>query len=189
MAHVDRLSEKVLEMLTGQLGESLGQLLESSIRDVNKADLAESFSVWMVGLDKLVEDSTDLRELATQTGRWHHQIRVDEQAEAFARSRPLGADPLSWRITEVFQSELAKRIDTSITWVDMNLEGDPLVRLLVVPAYHLTAFWLVDDADSQVIIIDAPLHYDTLQADHQVLTQKEFLDKLRQLPHIEGRTK
>ena len=187
MAHVDSLSEEVLEALAGQLGQSLAQIAGASIRDDAIVELTETFSLWMVGLDRLVVGSDDLREFAIQTGRWHHQIRVDFRTQAYARSRPLGVDPSSWRITEVFKSELAKRIDASITWVDQNLEGDPLVRLLTIPAYHLTAFWLVEETENQVIIVDAPAYYGALETDHQVLTQKVFFDNLRELCHVEGR--
>ena len=161
----------------------------ASIDDAVKVELTETFSVWMVALDRLVHGSDDLRELGVQTGRWHHQIRVDCQTKIYARSRPLGADPSSWRITEVFQSELAQKIDASISWVDKNLEGNPLVRLLTIPAYHLTAFWLAEETKNQVIIVDVPAYYSALRTDQQVITQEVFFRKLRELSHIEGRTK
>ena len=176
-----------VDVIAGQLAESLAQVIGASIHDSVRVELAETFSVWMLGLDRLSHGSDDLATLASETGRWHHQIRIDYRTEAFARSRPTGKGDSNWRITEVFQSDLARKIDASVTWIDEKLEGDPLVRLLTIPAYHLTAFWLSAEAGNQVLIVDAPAYYSDLQSDHQVLTQQAFFDKLRSLSHIEGR--
>ena len=40
----------------------------------------------------------------------------------------------------------------------------------------------------QVVIVDAPPYFGTLPV-NQLLEAKEFLDKLRALPHIVGRIK
>src|SRR6266581_4621952 len=113
MAHADSLSEQILDVLAGQIGPCLGQVMGATLRGAKKAELTETFPVWMLGLDSLAQGSDDLGKLATQTGRWHHQIKTDGRPDAFARSQPLGADPSSWKITAVFQSELAQKIEAS----------------------------------------------------------------------------
>ena len=187
MAHVDRLPEEILEMVASQLGEFLVDLGDPSIREAEKVELAETLPVWMIPLDKLQEGAAPLRELTVDTGRWHHQVKVDGRPTVFARSRRLGQGS-GWRITGAFWSEIAARVDSSIGWVDESLDGDPLVRILAVPSYHLTAFWFVEGAEDRILVVNAPTQYATLQMEHGVLSGERFLAALREYTHIEGRT-
>jgi hypothetical protein len=116
--------------------------------------------------------------LARRTGRWHHQVKIDDRAVAFARSTEPEASGA--RLRGLFVSPLALKVDEAITWIDererrasagarasggtraagvgRGAGADPLVRLLVVLSHQVHAFWLLEEASgsSGVLIIDAP---------------------------------
>ncbi len=103
------------------------------------------------------------------------------------RATPLGANAESWSVRELFTSEIAGKIDEAIDWVDRNVKGDPLARLLIVPAFHLHAFWLVESGKSHVVIVDMPRGFSKLEY-RKLYTSREFLDALVQEQHIIGIT-
>ena len=101
---------------------------------------------------------------------------------------PLGPEASNWSVREMFESEIARKIDDAIEWVDQNVKGDPLVRLLVVPAYHLHAFWLKEGNASQVLVVHMPQGFAKLQTG-KLYGSKDFLEALAQEQHIVGITK
>lgn len=118
-----------------------------------------------------------LEQLATPANQWHHQVRYGGQAQAFARSMSPGdSDPAALAapgststpdVMALFTSPLAERIDQAIDWIDLNVPGDPLVRLLIAPAFYLHALWLTENGQDQVLVVDRPdsmewLSYQTL---------------------------
>jgi hypothetical protein len=187
MARTQELPAEVRAALARQIGPQIVNLFPPDQWKTGRAELAESFPVWMLPANALAHPNADLAELALPTGDWHHQVKLDGQARAFARSRPLGADADSWRLTEFFPASLAGAVEEAIGWVDANVPQDWLVRLLVVPAYNLTAFWFVEARASQVLVVHAP-QYDSLPKDI-LLEPAAFLDQLRKLPFIKGRSR
>ena len=189
MAHAQQFPQDFAAAFAAQLAHSLEQgILGLAIHDAGKIELTETFAVWMIGLDDLLSGPDNLSELAIETGRWHHQLNVDGDAGVFARSKAHGGNPSGRRITEVFRSQLAEKIDASVTWIDENLRGDPLVRLLTIPAYHLTAFWLVEERRDSVMIVDVPAYYSMLESGFDVLAAETFLDTVRRGSPAEGRS-
>ena len=185
MAHADALPSDVIDIVAAQIGAEAGKSLGAAVLQKKAIELTESFSVWMLGADAVMKSDTDLSQLAEQTGRWHHQIKLDGKAESFARSMPLGPDATSWTLREHFESEIAKKIDDAIEWIDQNVKGDPVVRLLIVPAYHLHAFWLKEEQTSNILIVDMPQGLTKLQYG-KLYTSKGFLEALAQEQHIIG---
>lgn len=193
MAHADAFPGYATAAVIRQVGERLSSIAPpQALFPAPGAgpELGETFSVWMLGLNAVTQtdvSNTDIHQLATETGRWHHQVRYGGQAQAFARSmndsRP-GAG--GWSVTQLFASHIAARIDEAIDWVDQNVPGDPLVRLVIIPAFHLHAFWLTEEnGESQFLVIDMPntftkLNYKTLYS------VREFLERLSQEPHAQG---
>lgn len=182
MAHAQQLPPAVLNHLAAQLNTLLPQAVEGVKLARTPINLTETFPVWMLGADAVTKSDLPLDKLARRTGRWHHQIRFAGAADAYARSMPLGADAASWDIREVYESELAARIDKAIDWIDQNVKGDPEVRLLVVPAYYTHAFWLSERNGSHVVVIDAPKQYTNLRP-QKLYTPKEFLESLAREQH------
>lgn len=184
MAHTDALPNDVLDAVAAHIGAEAGGSFGAGVLQ-KKMELMESFAVWSLGADAVTKSGVDLSQLAQQTGRWHHQINIDGKAEAFARSMSLGPDAASWSVREMFESEIAKKIDDAIEWVDQNVEGDPLVRLLVIPAYHVHAFWLKEGDASQVLVVDMPQGFTQLQSG-TLYSSAEFLEALAKEQHIVG---
>lgn len=190
MANAEKLSNDVLNVVAEQIKERLGNVSPERFfiplangAPTPSAELTESFDVWMLGVDNLdsyAQAETDLLNLAKPTGRWHHQIRFDDRGGAFALSKPLGPEASSWSVREISVSPIADDIDKAITLVDdLNLPDDRLVRMLVAPAFHLKAFWIIDKTanTSEVLVISASPSLTHLKLNEKI-SSKDFLDAL-----------
>jgi hypothetical protein len=86
--------------------------------------------------------------------------------------------------------DLASEIDGAGQWIDSNVPGDPLVRLLVLPSFFLYAFWLVFAAHDEAVIIDMPEALEIRSRgpfEYQVsYDSNTFLRELRRLKRIKG---
>ena len=198
MAHSDNVPDKALKAVASLIGEVIGDVLqqshllsatgESSL--TLAADLGETFAVYRLdpgSVSQFRETGSDLLQLAKPTGRWHHQIVVDGRGEAFARSTAARKDNSSASLRGLFVSPLAARIDNAIRWINDNAGGDPLVRLLIAPAYQIHAFWLVYEGRpaSKVFIVKAPSRFARLKRD-RLLKSSEFLKALSTKGHHTG---
>lgn len=160
MATTKQLPPEVLRTVANQIGERLGVFKEHPIsspffttgagENRPQVDLGESFEVWTLpagALDEF-EKGLDLPQIARPTGYWHHQIRSDQQARSFARSKPLGSDPESWSLRELFVSPLAEEVGRAIDWIEERVPEDVKVTYLSVPQHQVEAFWLISDPAS-----------------------------------------
>ena len=145
-------------------------------------DIEGGAGIW-VGVEAYAALGADAAPVAGEEGATE-QVGPDGQAIE-APLVPLGPDAGSWAVRELFQSEIARKIDDVIDWIDPNVKGDPLVRLLIVPAYQLHAFWLKEGEASQVVVVDMPNGFTRLQYG-KLYTSKEFLEALAQEQHIIG---
>jgi hypothetical protein len=136
--------------------------------------LDESFEVWVLvaGATKEYEaGNRKLSSLARASGVWHHQIKTDQNAAGFARSKPLGPTPDTWSLRELFWSSVAERVDEGIDWSDNNVPDEVEVRLLSVPFQQTEAFWFVTAPESPLApkwndklwILIAPTRLPTLK--------------------------
>jgi hypothetical protein len=192
MAHFKTLPDEVLTRLQTKVGVSLSRMTET-LGAVAPA-LHESVDVWTLPASAVVEPSDDLRRLAKPSGQWHLQVKSANIPIAYARSSTLGSEPSDWSVDGIFQSELARKFDQAITWIDENIpEEDIIVRLLVIPAYQTHALWLIDENNTthqKIVVIDAPDEYGfsfppDIDRPQEIST---FLDRLRSVKHIEGLT-
>lgn len=180
MAHVESLPEAVLDHVARQLGGML-PALDPSLAEV-QVGLAESFPVWLL---KQPHDGETLEELAISTSQWHHQIRTEDgRAVAFARSSypPVDEDDDA---PGLMRNEIALWLNDAIEWIDEHVPGDLEARLLVAPAYHLHAFWLVGDGESSVVVSDFPEGSLALRRE-RLYPEAEFLMALRRADPITG---
>jgi hypothetical protein len=180
MAHVELLPEAVLDRVARQLGGML-PALDPSLADV-PVGLAESFPVWLL---RQPHDGETLEVLAIPTTQWHHQIRTEDgRAVAFARSShpPVHEDDDA---PGLMRNDIASWLNHAIEWIDEYVPGDPETRLLVAPAYHLHAFWLVGDGGSSVVVSDFPEGGLALQRE-RLYSEAEFLRALRLAEPITG---
>jgi len=147
--------------------------------------LEECFAIYMLGANSITDPASlrkDIKYLARETERWHHQIKAGGKPVAFARSKAT-AYSKGCEICQLYISDLAKAVDDAIQWL-MKFEDDnkeytqtePLVRLLAVPAYNVHAFWLLKQKSGQsdLLVIDAPAELGGLKRE-QLLNSAEFL--------------
>lgn len=148
--------------------------------------IAESFPVWMLGLDALQGPPGRLRTLAKETGTWHHQITQGNQAKEFARSvpgtAPTGAD---WRLVELGNSPTAGRIGETIDWIDQYAPANPLVQFLFIPAYYLIAFWLEQSDKDQIVVVDKPARFENIHY-LEIYDYERFRSLLLEVPRPQG---
>lgn len=112
------------------------------------------------------------------TGRWHSQVRIAGKAQVVARSIPLGGDPANWSVRQFLEGDLAREVDEAIEWIDSNVQNDPLVRILEVPAYYITALWLVYATEDKIVIARQPVGIQHLRR-LTFYSSREFLSNLR----------
>jgi hypothetical protein len=194
MTHTEVVPDYELERIAQQLAGPAAALLgtdestfgfEPAVRRDELA-IAESFPIWLLKEDALARHATTLSATAEATPMWHHQIKVGEQAVAYAES--VRSDDGGYEFRALFpDDELAQAVDRAIDHVDrVDMPGDPEVRLLTAPAFRLTAFWLVGDGDSNVFVIEAR---GTEDLPLSMLSDSQFLEWVRRVPIVGGRTR
>jgi hypothetical protein len=109
--------------------------------------LGESFSVWTLRAG--FEHDSEPESAFHPIGYWQ-QIFVAERAAAFARLAVSGNELVLEAIGAI---SAAPAIDGAIEWIDANVSGDYVVRLLIVPFAHAHLFWLHGE-DDRVVPID-----------------------------------
>jgi hypothetical protein len=181
MAHAQRIPLEVLEAIANQIRErtppsELGQ---------GRYEIAESFPIWALGLGEITRQNRGIRALATHTSTWHHQIHVENLARMVARSTPNGPDAEDWQLVDLSKSSLPGKVDSAIDWIEKSVPGDPLVRMLVIASYYITAFWLLDGDIDNVVLIDFPEQYEKLQYQH-LYSASDILQRLLNLRHAQG---
>ncbi len=186
MAHVDTLNSVTLETIASQVGKLYPTLAGEPGKLKAEATLAETLPVWFLGVDDIISGNNDVASIAQNTGRWHSQIRIGGVASAAARSIPLGGEATDWQVRQIFEGQYPQQIDREIDWVDENAAGDPLVRILEIPAYQITAFWLLNaDKSSSVVVATIPETAQFLRK-REVYSSQAFLDAVRKEQFVVG---
>ncbi len=102
-----------------------------------------------------------------------------------AGSSLLTAKAEEWSVKAVSASDLSSRMQAAIEWIDANVAGDPVIRVLSVPAYQITALSLYA-ADAIVGVVALPAQGDSSFDRQHLYSMEEFMGRLRQLPRAEG---
>lgn len=186
MAHADPFPVDALPSIAAAVGRRL-TVLPGVPGDINLVQLAETFALWTLRAETLDSDydaTPDLERVASVTDRWHHQVRGEAGAFAFARSVRAGEHRNEWQVAEVFVSPLARRVDDAIDWIDAHISQDPVARLLVVPTLQVHAFWLHGDGTEQLVVVDAPAAAEL--ESRRSYDPRTFLSICRAAPRIVG---
>jgi|SRR5215216_3362319 len=200
MAITKTLPTDVLESIATQIGARLGPSPEGQPQffrfdpSPSRPEIGETFEVWKLipdAIDEITKGNLDITRLTRRTGFWHHQLRDETRAFGFARSKPLGADPDTWSVRDIFMSELAAKIHMAISWVDKNIPDNQVeVRLLSMPAHQVEAFWFVskdpryaDEWNDQLLIIHSR---DAIEELGPKIDSKSFLASLPRMPRGMG---
>ncbi|MDE0554235.1 MAG: patatin-like phospholipase family protein [Candidatus Poribacteria bacterium] len=178
MAHVKELPDRALHAIAEQVGRLYPSLDNSVMQHQPPAELTETFPVWSLSINVIGTDTDNLLDLAQNTDRWHSQILIAGKPEGVARATTFGEDALDWTVKQVLKSDLAKKVDAAIRWIDTEVETNPLVRILEVPAFFITALWLIDGQESSVVIAKCPESLQSLNCLVRYPSQT-FLEILR----------
>ncbi len=95
------------------------------------------------------------------------------------------AAPQDWSVSAVSSSDLSTRIQAALNWIDEDVGGNPMVRVLTVPSYQVTALSL-RHGDELVGVVPLPFKGETTFEARHVYSLDEFVEKLRGLPKAEG---
>jgi hypothetical protein len=191
MAHTDPISDQCLNVLAADIGQHIGSALPPSNRP-QQIQLAENLRVCFLTAEEVTSAANtgkDLRMVAQETNRFHHQIRFDSRAVAYARSvqttTPQGK--LTWSVREFAVAPLAEDIEQALLIAEPRLlEESTLVRLLAVPAYGVHALWLINQRHrDQVVLVDTPSRFRWLTA-FQIVESPEFLAALSKETQVVG---
>lgn len=185
MAHVQKLADDALNAIAKQVGRLYPSLDNDVTQRQPSAELTETFPVWFLSIDAVKTGNDNLLELAQDTLRWHSQISIDGKPEGVVRTMASGDDASDWTVRQILKGDFAKTIDDAIQWVDAEVETDPLVRILEIPAFFITALWLIGGKGSSVVIARLPEHLQSLSPLVQYSSQ-EFLRVLRREPPTIG---
>ena len=193
MAHFKKLPAAIQSVIQEKLGQLTSPLIESLGGSPMVITLHETVDIWLLPANMITQPTNSIRELAKPTGQYHHQLKASSIPIAYGRTHALGADSADWSVDSICNSaDIAQQFELAIDEIDnMELSDDLQARLLSVPAYHLQAFWLIDstapedDSRQLIVVIEAPSEYGfELRTKHY--TPKEFLNKLRQVSHVQG---
>jgi hypothetical protein len=183
MVHNDPISSKALNAVAEQIASAIqsGVVMGIPRSTLTPLALGRTLAVW--GLKpRVVEAVGDgfsprtLDDWARPLNRWHHQIKLDQDSGAFARSLWPSANPVEpsaeesvASLRQLSVSPKAEKIERGILWVEQNPQRDPgcyglstpyepLVRLLETSAYRTTALLLVAESEgtARVLVVDSP---------------------------------
>lgn len=204
MVHNDPISLKTLNAVAEQIASAVESGIVISIprSTLTPLSLGRTLAVW--GLKPRVVEAVGegfnprtLDDWARPLNRWHHQIKIDRNSSAFARSLSSPAEsvepPAEESVASLRQlavSPKAEKIEQGIKWVEQNPQRDPgsfglsapyepLVRLLETSAYRTTALLLVVESEgsARVLVVDSPTRNKGPQ-EGQFFEPAEFLKTL-----------
>ncbi|MDD9973833.1 MAG: patatin-like phospholipase family protein [Candidatus Poribacteria bacterium] len=185
MAHVQKLPDDALDAIAKQVGRLYPSLDNNVTQRQPSAELTETFPVWFLSIEAINTDNDNLLELAQDTLRWHSQMSIDGKPEGVVRTMASSGDTADWTVRQILKGDFAKTVDDAIRWIDAEITTDPLVRILEIPAFFITALWLIDGEESSVVIAKLPEHLQSLSPLVRYSSQ-DFLEVLRQEPHTIG---
>lgn len=126
-------------------------------------------------------------ETRASNGETAGGARTPQEAVAYVRhATGTGRDDKAVQITAVSSSAIAGRIRDGLAWINANVSGEPMVRVLTAPAYQLTALGLFADDELTGVLIVTPMAGGLPIANEQLLTPAEFRRRLRTFPPIQG---
>jgi hypothetical protein len=205
MLRPDAININAVERVAADIGELISDSGSSPLFNLSTAaaeapgnapayEMTESFAVWAINYDELMaaEKYPEVASLPKPINRWHHQIRQDGKVTGYARSASADADALSLR--EFVDSALARQVDRAMSLLEEFEATDPAfqqtdwtVRLLVVPAYQVYSFLLVDEKCEKnlVLLIHAPPQLDSIPR-KKLISLESFVMALRQAKPAAG---
>jgi hypothetical protein len=162
--------------------------LQKSGARLPRVHLGEDLEQWTLNPRLSNKRFIRLEEIAKRTDIRYHLIRHDERAIQIAHSIEEGGGDI--QLLGIFTSPLAGQIDEAIKWLDRYHLQSAEARFLVLPYFHVHAFWLACDDKDSVLLVDMPVSLSGLKY-RRIYSAKEFLKILSRLkiPRLPKRTK
>lgn len=206
MAHPDSVSPSVAQRATDEIksfarlgmptGFTVGPDISPGLPEPN-LQATEPLAVWKLkpgSLQKLAEaDLTeDISTWVEPTDALYHDIVLDGRPVGFARSTNSDTGKVVSQINLSATSHRAVRVREALKVSehhgdDSVLKSDPVVRLLEIPAAHVSALWLFAEGhgESRLIVISSAKRYAGLRP-NQLMTSRQFLEALKEGGSIHG---
>lgn len=90
-------------------------------------------------------------------------------------------------VNSISSSDLGQKLSDAYSWVDKNVEGDPLMRVITAPAYHMTALGVYDDGKrlSHIYVVTPPSSGAPVEGG-TLYDIEEFRQRMREQPAAQG---
>jgi hypothetical protein len=153
----DLLSNQILDaiaILIGQRVQNSGMAILGK-----KLQLAETIAI--TEIPPHVREN--VQAVPVFRGHWFHQLKSANRYVGYATSTPIGPAETDWMVEGVYKANLSNQIATTIRWIEKNLEGDGLVRLLVEPRHHLHALTISNRNGIQVVVAHFPRQVESIR--------------------------
>src|SRR5260221_11398156 len=127
MLSLDQLPDSVLDGISRLIGNRLkdAPLPGFGVR----LELAETIAITEVPLHPTESDG----DPPVFRGHWLHLLKSGGKYVGHAISTPIGPAQTDWMIEGVYRADLSKYIARTANWIEKNVVGDGVVRLLVDP--------------------------------------------------------
>ncbi len=197
MTHTDTLPDNAIDIIAPLIGERLNPLIRKDFLPppggaLPEAEIKETLSIWTFkcSVYSLKLDSGSFGNYVKPLNHWHHQISIDDSDISFAETRPPNDDKSSdWSVLRVSSnSQVSRAISKATDWVDRNVLGDPVVRLLLIPEFHMHTFWLNENSRNNILLVKSPEQYLDYLKYGTLYSSQEFIKILRKLPSAQGPT-
>jgi hypothetical protein len=193
LAHTDPLDESILaaalievQNLWTDPPDEYGLVAS----DPSLLTFGRTFQIWLLskaGVEDAAQHNRDVRAIAQPSGTWHHELWAQGAVAGSAISRQAPDAQLHVE-SAIYQQPRGMSINPAVAKLEqLQLPGDPLIRLLYAPAYHVYALWLIGEGcrETQVLIADAGPWLD-LQM-NEIMKSPAFLKELARQESIPGR--
>lgn len=190
MANFDQISDAARQSIVAQAVPLLPRSAIGLGGAGQKFVLGSTIREEMLGLDGI--QSPDGAVAPNMTGQTLSTLRavtpglgggapavVGYVRAALPAASGLGAAPSAPTVTAVSSSDLGARIEAAIDWIDAHVEGNPLVRVVTVPAYQVTALSIYTNGKLTSIVVVTPPQGPTQIQTNQLYSPEEFQQLLR----------
>jgi hypothetical protein len=127
----------------------------------------------------IIQAPNDHPTLGAGPGQPPLAVGYVRSGDAAGEAHPMATSGEDRTVTSVSSSDLSSRIEAALAWIDRNVQPEPLVRVLSVPSYHVTALSLYrDDKLVGVVVVTPPQGTTQLQKEH-LYAPEEFYALLR----------
>ena len=171
--------KKVLDAIAVLIGKWLH---DAPMFGVNKQlELAET-----IAITEMPPHSTN----ASRTGpifhgHWFHQLKSGRKYVGYAISTPIGPTETDWMIEAVYKANLSNQIAVVVRWIEENVQGDGIVRMLAEPRHHLHALTITNHDGVRVVLAHIPWHIEGLRK-RVIYSWADFVAQLSKTKPVRG---